>query len=40
VQRGRTIGYAECEVSDENGRLIAKSSSTCLVLRGEHAVGR
>ena len=40
VERGRTIGYVECEVSDENGRLIAKSSSTCLVLRGEQAVGR
>jgi len=40
VQRGRTIGYVECEVTDENGRLIAKSSSTCLVLRGEQAIGR
>ena len=40
VQRGRTIGYAECEVTDENGKLIAKSNSTCLVLRGEQASGR
>ena len=40
VQRGRTIGYAECEVSDENGKLVAKSNSTCLVLRGEQAAGR
>jgi len=40
VQRGRTIGYVECDVTDENGRLIAKSSSTCLVLRGEKAAGR
>ena len=40
VQRGRTVGYVECEVSDENGRLIAKSSSTCLVLRGDQALGR
>jgi len=40
VQRGRTIGYTECDVTDENGRLIAKSSSTCLVLRGEQAEGR
>jgi acyl-coenzyme A thioesterase PaaI-like protein len=30
----------ECEVSDENGKLIAKSNSTCLVLRGEQAAGR
>ncbi|HKF25747.1 MAG TPA: PaaI family thioesterase [Candidatus Acidoferrum sp.] len=40
VQRGRTIGYVECEVTDENGKLIAKSNSTCLVLRGEQALGR
>ena len=40
VQRGRTVGYAECEVIDENGKLIAKSSSTCLVLRGQQAAGR
>ena len=40
VQRGRTIGYTECEVTDENGKLIAKSNSTCLVLRGEQASGR
>ena len=40
VQRGRTIGYVECEITDENGKLIAKSNSTCLVLRGEQATGR
>jgi len=40
VQRGRTVGYTECEVTDDKGRLIAKSSSTCLVLRGEQAGGR
>lgn len=40
VQRGRTVGYVECEVTDENGKLIAKSNSTCLVLRGEQALGR
>jgi uncharacterized protein (TIGR00369 family) len=40
VQRGRTIGYVECEVVDENGKLVAKSNSTCLVLRGDQAAGR
>jgi uncharacterized protein (TIGR00369 family) len=40
VQRGRTVGYVECEVTDETGRLIAKSSSTCVVLRGDQAIGR
>src|SRR5882757_5042090 len=40
IQRGRTIGYVECEVTDETGKLVAKSNSTCLVLRGEQATGR
>jgi uncharacterized protein (TIGR00369 family) len=40
IRRGRTVGYAECEVTDENGRAIAKASSTCLVLRGADAKGR
>ena len=33
VQRGRTVGLAECSVTDEAGRLIARASSTCLTLR-------
>jgi len=40
VRRGRSMGYLECEVSDERGQLIAKAASTCLVLRGEDANGR
>jgi len=40
VQRGRTIGYVECEITDENGKLVAKSNSTCLVLRGDQAARR
>ena len=40
AHRGRTIGYVECDVVDENGKLIAKSNSTCLVLRGEQAARR
>jgi uncharacterized protein (TIGR00369 family) len=40
VQRGRTVGYVECDVTDESGKLVAKSNSTCLVLRGEQAAGR
>jgi len=40
VRRGKMIGYVECEVADEKGRMIAKASSTCLVLRGEKAEGR
>jgi len=40
VQRGKTTGMVECDVFDEQERLIARSSSTCLVLRGEMAEGR
>ena len=40
VRRGRTIGYIECEITDEAGRLVAKASSTCMALRGERAEGR
>ncbi len=32
---GRTVGYIECEIVSDGGKLIAKASSTCLVLRGE-----
>jgi uncharacterized protein (TIGR00369 family) len=40
VRRGSKIGYIECEVTDETGRLVAKSASTCMALAGEHAKGR
>ena len=40
VRRGRSIGYVECDVTDESGRLVAKAASTCLALRGEEAKGR
>ncbi|MBV9669684.1 MAG: PaaI family thioesterase [Acidobacteriales bacterium] len=40
VQRGRTIGYVECDITDEENRLVAKAASTCMVLRGERSAGR
>jgi uncharacterized protein (TIGR00369 family) len=40
VRRGGTVGYIECEITDEAGRLVAKAASTCMVLRGERAKGR
>jgi uncharacterized protein (TIGR00369 family) len=40
VRRGRTLGYVECEITNEGGQLVAKAASTCLVLRGEDAKGR
>lgn len=35
VKAGATLGYVECEVKDEQGRLVAKSASTCLKLKRE-----
>jgi uncharacterized protein (TIGR00369 family) len=40
VRRGTTVGYIECEITDEAGRLVAKAASTCIVLRGDRAAGR
>jgi uncharacterized protein (TIGR00369 family) len=40
VSRGKTVGMTECDVMDDQERLIAKATSTCLALRGEAAQGR
>src|SRR5829696_3585391 len=33
VKGGSTLGYVECEVKDDQGRLVAKAASTCLRLK-------
>jgi uncharacterized protein (TIGR00369 family) len=35
VKVGATLGYIECEVKDEQGRLVAKAASTCMKLKRE-----
>jgi uncharacterized protein (TIGR00369 family) len=40
IRRGKTICLTECDVTDEKGSLVAKASSTCMILAGEKAVGR
>lgn len=40
IQRGRTTGYVECVINDENRKLIAKAASTCMLLHGDRANGR
>jgi uncharacterized protein (TIGR00369 family) len=40
VKRGRVVGMVECDVTNADGALVARSSSTCMVLRGEMARGR
>ena len=33
VKAGSTLGYVECEVKDQDGRLVAKAASTCMKLK-------
>ena len=33
VKAGANAGYVECEVKDQDGRLVARASSTCMKLR-------
>src|SRR3954471_570210 len=33
VKAGSALGYVECDVSDQDGRLVARASSTCMKLR-------
>ena len=40
VKGGRTVGLLECDVVDDEERLVARASSTCMMLRGEQAEGR
>jgi uncharacterized protein (TIGR00369 family) len=40
TRRTRVMGLIECDVTDENGSLVAKAFSTCMVLRGQDAKGR
>jgi uncharacterized protein (TIGR00369 family) len=37
MNRGKNVGYLECDVTDQDGKQIAKANSTCFVLRGEQA---
>ncbi|TMC74008.1 MAG: PaaI family thioesterase [Chloroflexi bacterium] len=40
VKGGRTIGLVECDVTDTEGRLVARAMSTCMTLRGDASEGR
>src|SRR5207237_1586104 len=33
TNRGKNVGYVECELTDQDGKRIAQANSTCLVLR-------
>ena len=40
VKSGRTVGLAECDVTDDKDRLVARASCTCMTLRESAAIGR
>jgi uncharacterized protein (TIGR00369 family) len=33
VKAGSTLGYVECDVKDQAGKLVARAASTCMKLR-------
>jgi uncharacterized protein (TIGR00369 family) len=33
VRAGSAVGYVECDVKDQTGKLVARAASTCLKLR-------
>jgi uncharacterized protein (TIGR00369 family) len=37
VSSGRNLGLVECDVTDQDQRLVARALSTCITLRGEQA---
>jgi len=37
VGGGRTVGLVSCRIVDEQGRLVAYATSTCMTLRGDVA---
>lgn len=37
VKAGSTLGYVECDVKDQTGKLVAKAASTCMKLRLDRA---
>ncbi len=40
VHRGKSVGLVECDVTNAEGKAVARASSTCSVLRGDAARGR
>jgi uncharacterized protein (TIGR00369 family) len=40
VRAGKVVGLVECDIVDEQERLVARASSTCMTLGGDRASGR
>jgi uncharacterized protein (TIGR00369 family) len=39
VKAGSTVGYVECDVKDQTGKLVARVASTCMKLKLESKSG-
>lgn len=37
IKAGSSVGYVECDVKDQSGKLVARSSSTCMKLRRDRS---
>src|SRR5438552_1477096 len=40
VKAGRSVGYVECDVTDQTGKLVARAASTCMKLRQDRTVAQ
>jgi len=40
VQAGNTVSHYQCDITREDGKLVATAQSVVMTLRGERAVGR
>ena len=40
VRAGKVLGFIECDILDQQQRLVARASSTCMILHGRLAEGR
>ena len=40
MTRGKTVGYLECTITDQQDKQIAKVNSICFISRGEQAKQR
>ncbi len=37
VRHGKTLTYAECEITNGDGQLVARANATCMTLSREHS---
>lgn len=40
VKQGRTLSFYECDITDEDGRMIARASATMMTLDADRSRGR